>query len=385
VGNILYIDVCGGAAGDMLAGALIDLGWPLAELEGLVAVLGLPQVRLSAPAVEHSGIAGRRLEVEFPASQPHRHLSHVLEHLRGLPPEVGRAAAQVFERLAQAEARVHGVSPAEVHFHEVGAVDAMVDVAAFCGGLAWLGWPRVVCSPLPLGRGFVECAHGKLPLPAPAVLHLLAGRPITPWPGQQETVTPTGAALVSTLAQDFGGLPAMRLERVGVGGGSRIGDAGPNILRLLLGQEQAGLAADRVVEITCHLDDMTPEDLAIAMERLLAAGALDAAAAPLVMKKGRLGHRLTVLSPPHLAPELSAAVLRQTTSLGVRLQTLERRVLARQVVEVQSPWGPAKVKIASIDGQLRYHPEAQDVARICARTGLAPQQVRQELIRLAHA
>ncbi|RJX30461.1 MAG: nickel pincer cofactor biosynthesis protein LarC [Desulfarculus sp.] len=385
MGNILYIDVCGGAAGDMLAGALIDLGWPLAELEGLVAVLGLPQVRLSAPAVEHSGIAGRRLEVEFPASQPHRHLSHVLEHLRGLPPEVGRAAAQVFERLAQAEARVHGVSPAEVHFHEVGAVDAMVDVAAFCGGLAWLGWPRVVCSPLPLGRGFVECAHGKLPLPAPAVLHLLAGRPITPWPGQQETVTPTGAALVSTLAQDFGGLPAMRLERVGVGGGSRIGDAGPNILRLLLGQEQAGLAADRVVEITCHLDDMTPEDLAIAMERLLAAGALDAAAAPLVMKKGRLGHRLTVLSPPHLAPELSAAVLRQTTSLGVRLQTLERRVLARQVVEVQSPWGPAKVKIASIDGQLRYHPEAQDVARICARTGLAPQQVRQELIRLAHA
>ncbi|MEW5913654.1 MAG: nickel pincer cofactor biosynthesis protein LarC [Thermodesulfobacteriota bacterium] len=383
MGNLLYIDLCGGASGDMLAGALIDLGWPLAELQALVAALGLPEVKVSAQVVEHSGISCRRLTVECPAPQPHRHLSHVLEHLRGLPPEVGRAAGRVFERLAQAEARVHGMSPEEVHFHEVGAVDAMVDVAAFCGGLAWLGWPRVVCSPPPLGRGFVQCAHGKLPLPAPAVLHLLEGRPIAAWPGQQETVTPTGAALVSTLAQDFGGLPAMRLQRVGVGGGSRTGDAGPNILRLLLGQEEDGLAADRVVEITCHLDDMTPEELALAMERLLAAGALDVAAAPLIMKKGRLGHRLTVLSPPHLAPELAAATLRQTTSLGVRLQTLERRVLARRVQEVESPWGPARVKIASVDGQLRFHPEAEDVARICAQTGLAPQQVRLELIRLA--
>lgn len=383
MGNLLYIDACGGVAGDMLAGALFDLGWPLDELQGIVAAMGLEGVSVSAVAVEHSGIVAQRLEVGFPQEQPHRHLSHVLEHLRGLPEEIGVAASKVFKHLAEAEARVHGVSPAEVHFHEVGAVDAMVDVAAFCGGLAWLGWPRLVCSPLPLGRGFVDCAHGRLPLPVPAVLNLLEGVPSTTWEGDKETVTPTGAALVSTLSDSFGGLPAMGLQQVGVGGGSRQSTVAPNIVRLLWGEAGEAGAGTRVVEITCHLDDMTPEELAIAMERLLDYGALDVAASPLIMKKGRLGHQLIVLSEPHLADELARVVLEQTTSLGVRLTPLERRVLPREIIDLDTPWGPARVKKAILDGQARLHPEAEDVARICAYSGLPPQEIRLDLIRLA--
>ncbi len=385
---VLYIDACGGLAGDMLAGALLDLGWPLAELENLVEAMGLGGVRVSQVVVEHMGIQARRLQVEADADQPHRHLAQVLAILERLPRPVAEAAAGVFRRLAQAEARVHGTSPEEVHFHEVGAVDALVDVAAFCGSLAWLGWPRVVCSPLPLGRGYLECAHGRLPLPAPAVLELLADRPVRSWPAEEETVTPTGAALVSTLAGEFGAMPEMRLERVGVGGGSRPSSAGPNLVRLLLGEDAQGHGHGEVVEIICHLDDMSPEDLPMVIERLLAGGALDAAAAPLYMKKGRPGLMLMVVCSPEKTDELAGLVLSQTTSLGVRLRRLDRRTLYREVITVESPWGPARVKRARLPGAAgkgawRYHPEADEVARISRESGLAPAEVRARLIRLA--
>ena len=383
MGKVLYVDACGGAAGDMLAGALVDLGWPLAELSGRLQAMGLEGIGVSAATVEHQGIAAQRLVVEAPSGPAHRHLSHILELLARLPARVGEAAARVFRRLAEAEARVHDTSPEEVHFHEVGAADAIADVVAFCAGLDWLGWPRLVCSPLPLGEGFVQCAHGKLPLPAPAVLHLLEGAPVIPSGVQGETVTPTGAALLSTLADGFGRAPAMRLEKVGTGGGVRPSQGVPNILRLWLGREEEAAGRDQVVEIVCHLDDMSPEDLPVVIERLMAAGALDAAAAPLIMKKGRLGLSLCVLSPPDKGEQLAALVLEQTTSLGVRLRPVERRVLEREIVTVDSPWGPARVKRARVGGQWRVHPEADEVARIAAETGLPPQAVRARLTALA--
>jgi uncharacterized protein (DUF111 family) len=261
--KVLYVDACGGLSGDMLAGALLDLGWPLADLRALVARLDLGPVRLDEARVEHQGLAARRLLVDDGSghdhghahehahghghhhdhghhhghaprgNQPQRRLSDVLSLLARLPEAVGAPAARVFTRLAEAEARVHGKGVEEVHFHEVGAVDAIVDVTAFCAGLAWLGVERLVCSPLPLGRGFVRCAHGRLPLPAPAVLNLLAGAPVWEWPAAEETVTPTGAALVSTLAE-FAPLPAMRLLATGLGGGSRVSAHAPNVVRLLL-------------------------------------------------------------------------------------------------------------------------------------------------------
>lgn len=411
--RILYIDACGGLSGDMLAGALLDLGWPLAELQALVAALGLEGVELQRVDARHMGVAASRLGVKVhgvvpdqppqhdhghghhhhghhhdhghhhQGPQPRRGLPEILALLRRLPAEVGLPAARVFERLASAEAQVHGTTPQEVHFHEVGAVDAMVDVVAFCAGLHWLGVERVVCSPLPLGRGFVDCAHGRLPLPAPAVVNLLAGLPVVGWPAPVETVTPTGAALVSTLADGFGDMPAMRLLSQGWGGGSRPSQGGPNLVRLMLGEAAgAGLQEDSVAELVCHLDDQSPEDLPMIYERLLKEGALDVAAAPLIMKKGRPGLMLTVLCPPEHAEDMARLVLTQTTSLGLRLRLAERRVLPREQISVDTPWGPVLVKRARVGEGWRYHPEADEVARICRETGLAPGEVRGEIMRL---
>jgi uncharacterized protein (TIGR00299 family) protein len=272
-----------------------------------------------------------------------------------------------------------------VHFHEVGAVDAIVDVIAFCAGLVWLGSPLLICSSLPLGRGFVQCAHGRLPIPAPAVLNLLAGAPVWEWPAHEETVTPTGAALVSTLAE-FAAMPAMRLMATGLGGGSRVLAHAPNVVRLLLGEDGGmDVQADEVSELSCHLDDMSPEDLPMVFERLLAAGALDVAAAPLIMKKGRPGLSLTVLCPPAMAEEMAMLVLAQTTTLGLRLACLGRRVLPRNIVTVDSPWGQVRIKKARVGDGWRYRPEAEDVARICRETGLAPHEVRRGIELIAES
>ncbi len=380
--RVMYVDAVGGLAGDMLAGALLDLGWPLKELRRLVGLMGLAGVEVEEVRLQRRGLACRRLEVRVKDDQPHRHLSQVLELVRRLPEPVARRAEKVFRLLARAEAAVHGVEPEEIHFHEVGAADALVDVAAFCAGLEYFQVQRLVCSPLPLGRGFVDCAHGRLPLPAPAVVRLLEGKPVLPWPEEGETVTPTGAALVAALAQHFGDLPAMTLERSGLGAGTRQGEAAPNLVRLLLGQEGLERGHAELVEIVCNLDDMNPEDLPLALERLLEAGALDAYATPVYMKKGRPGLELTVLAPPHRARELAGLVLEQTSSLGVRLRPVGRRTLAREVVTLQSPWGPVRVKRARVADGWRYTPEADEVTRIARQTGLAPALVRERLAAL---
>jgi uncharacterized protein (TIGR00299 family) protein len=400
--KLLYIDACAGLSGDMLAGALLDLGWPLNDLKEKVAALGLGGVKLEAKRVDHQGISALRLSVDDDADQAtnhlpghthepehghhhhhhhhhHRHLPDILDLLAKLPPKVGDMAVKVFRRLAEAEAKVHGKNIDEVHFHEVGAVDAIVDVTAFCAGLAWLGVERVICSPLPLARGFFKCAHGRLPLPPPAVLNLLEGAPLVDWPEEVETVTPTGAALVSSAAHEYGSLPAMRLDRVGIGGGSRQGGYAPNIVRLMLGETVPADFADQgqVVEIICHLDDMHPEDLPLAYERLMEAGALDVAASPLLMKKGRAGLALTVMARPRDAQNLAALVLEATTSLGVRIRPVGRMMLPRRMVEVETPWGPVPVKLAQTASGERSHVEADVVMRICREQGLKPEQVRQ--------
>lgn len=380
--HILYIDAPAGLAGDMLAGAFFDLGWPLQELEELIAQTGLPGVRVSAVDETRSGMAAKRLQVEAGEDQPHRHLSQVKEILAKLPPRVAEPAGRVFDRLAQAEAAVHGISVEKVHFHEVGAIDAIVDVTAFCAGLNWLGADRVICSPLPLGRGFVNCAHGRIPLPAPAVLKLLEGLPTTSWPGENETVTPTGAALVSTLAHEFGALPAMSIKSSGCGAGTYQGSHIPNLVRMILGRESGKHGHGDVVEIVCNLDDMNPEDLPLAIERLLAAGALDAYAAPIYMKKGRPGLELVVIARPGQARELSRLVLEQTSSLGVRLRDCSRHTLEREIISLESPWGTVRVKKARIGGDYRYTPEADDVMKICRETGLTPLEVRQKVMEL---
>lgn len=379
--KVLYIDAIAGAAGDMLAGALVDLGWPLDELRGLVQRMELPEVELEAASASPHGIQAQRLVVKTHEHHPHRHLSHILEMLEKLPPEIGQKAAAVFTRLAQAEAKVHGTTPEEVHFHEVGAVDAIVDIVAFCAGITWLGAERIIASPLPLGRGFVDCAHGRIPLPAPAVVNLLADAPTREWPEQGETVTPTGAALITTLAHGFGPLPAMVIKGSGFGCGTRQGEYAPNVVRLILGEETGGRHCHEheVVEIVCNLDDVIPEDLPLVIERLMAAGALDAGLTPLIMKKGRPAFALTVMADPQKADELADLVLGLTPSLGVRMRAWRRRCLHREMLEVQTPWGPVRVKKAARPGGVSHKPEAEDVHRICTEHGLSPAQVRAEI------
>jgi pyridinium-3,5-bisthiocarboxylic acid mononucleotide nickel chelatase len=291
---------------------------------------------------------------------------------------------EVFERLARAEARIHGVPIERIHFHEVGALDALGDVVGVCAALESLGVSRVTCSPLPLGRGSVSTAHGAIPLPAPATVELLRGVPTFPYDVEWETVTPTGAALLATLVDEFGTLPALRPLAQGFGAGDDRRGPLPNALRALLGEAEPELARDHVAVLETHLDDMTPEHLAFLVERLHDAGALDASLAPLVMKKGRPGQALRVLALPSDAERLARLVLAESSALGVRMQRVPRLVLRRGARSVATPYGPIRVKLShGPDGASQVKPEYEACARAARRHGVAIAAVTRAAQRLA--
>jgi uncharacterized protein (TIGR00299 family) protein len=384
------VDAAGGASGDMLAGAMLDLGWPLEELEQLIAELGLSkEVKVSLAHPVHSGITSSRLHVEvlsanhhirISESHHHRHLHDIITVLSSLPSGVSARAIAVFQRLARAEAKVHGVDMEEINFHEVGAVDSIVDIVAFCAALNWLQPDQIICSPLPLGSGFIDCAHGMIPLPAPAVVELLKDVPVHSWPEQAETVTPTGAALLVSTADAFGPLPAFSIRKIGTGGGSRLSQIMPNILRLLWGENALPFARDVISELTCNLDDYNPEDIPLLYELLFNAGALDVAAVNLLMKKNRPGLQLQVICATDTTEKLAAILLSQGSSLGVRVENKERRILAREIFTLATPWGQVRIKKVDPGTGMRFHPEAEDVLNICRATGLNPLVVRQKIL-----
>jgi uncharacterized protein (TIGR00299 family) protein len=343
-----YLDCFSGVSGDMLLGALLDVGLPEAVLREVVAALRLNGVTLeiSRPVVQ--GFAATRVQVHVPCHDhehhhAHRHLAEITTLLdrAGLEPVVRARALAVFTRLAAAEAAVHGTTPDRIHFHEVGADDAMVDIVGTVAGLAWLGVDRLVCSPLPLTSGWVACAHGEVPLPAPAVCRLLADVPVYGEDLRQELVTPTGAALVRELAAGFGPLPPLRLERTGYGAGMKErSDGRPNLLRLLLGDSLEVAEAQRVEVLETHLDDWNPEFWPYLSDRLMAAGALDVCLVPMHMKKGRPGFLLRVITAPAATQPLIELVFRETTAIGLRRRSEERVTLERTTVTVATPWGP---------------------------------------------
>jgi uncharacterized protein (DUF111 family) len=257
-----------------------------------------------------------------------------------------------------------------------------VDIVAFCAALDWLKPDKIICSPLPLGYGWVQCAHGTIPLPAPAVLALLNGVPVHSWPEQVETVTPTGAALLVTLADEFGPMPSFTITGSGIGGGSRLSEHMPNLLRLLVGEDSSFPSHDFITELTCNLDDYNPEDLPLLYERLFAAGALDVAALNLLMKKNRPGLQLQIICPPGQTESLAELVLQQSSTLGVRIENKPRRLLKREIFALPTPWGEVKIKKVSPfpeKASLRFHPEAEDVLAICRQTGLSAWEVRQKI------
>jgi hypothetical protein len=371
----VLVDCFSGASGDMLLGALIDAGVAVEDLRAGLASLPVRGWSLSAEPARQHGLGGTRAKVVLDErDQPHRGLPEILTILRSseLPPAVLDRAAAVFTRLAEVEAGIHGTSVEEVEFHEVGAIDAIVDVAGVVLGfhLLEVDWERIACDGVPLGSGWVRSAHGRLPVPAPATLELVrrAGMPVraSPAPGETgELVTPTGAALLTVLSRPgVSGGPA-QVERVGYGFGTRE-PAWPNAVRLVVGAASTdpGLLSDRVVEIQTNLDDASPEELGFAMEQLLAGGALDVAFSPLQMKKNRPGVLVRVLARPNDGQRLAAMVLEHTSALGVRVQTIERLIARRTERVVSTPWGPVRVKVKLLGNAEIVAPEYEDCARL---------------------
>jgi uncharacterized protein (TIGR00299 family) protein len=382
VARAIYFDCFSGASGDMLLGALLDAGLSLPDLRSGLAFLPIEGWGLDADSVEQRGIHGTRARVvlEQP-DQPHRGLGEVLRILQSasLPPPVLERSAAVFTRLAEVEAEIHGTSTEEVEFHEVGAIDAIVDITGVVLGLHLLGvdWQHISCSALPTGSGWARSAHGPLPVPAPATLELLrrASAPLrttppTPTP-PGELLTPTGAALLTELAR-FDQPPLKRVDNVGYGFGTRE-LPWPNAVRVWLGEASLvthDLERDQVAQLETNLDDTTPEELGFAMERLLEAGALDVAFSPLQMKKNRPGVLLRVLARPQDALRMAELLLEHTTALGTRVQTIERLIARRSQRTVSTPWGDVRVKLKLLGERAIAAPEYEDCARLARDAGV---------------
>ena len=385
--TVLYLDLFSGASGDMLLAALLDLGLPLEKLTSTLGLMRLSGYDLSAEKKITHGLSGTRLTVRDDLdAHPARHMPEVRELIQssGLSAWVKKTSVAIFERLARAEAGVHGVPVEKVHFHEIGAVDSLVDIVGFAVGLELLGVQEVRSSPVPLGSGTIQTAHGLLPVPAPATAALLAevGAPTRPHPAETEIVTPTAAALLAELATFS--FPPLTLRRIGYGIGAKE-LPWANVVRAFLGDtaepDQDGGSgqdgADATVLIECNIDDSTGEELGFAMERLFAAGALDAWFTPIQMKKNRPGVMLSVLARPSDSAALAAAVLRDTSTLGVRISPpLSRLVCDREMREVTTAWGVVRVKVKLLNGvALSAAPEYEDCARIAREHGIPLRQV----------
>jgi pyridinium-3,5-bisthiocarboxylic acid mononucleotide nickel chelatase len=349
--TLAYIDCASGISGDMTLGALVDAGAELAAIQAGIDSLGLPSCRLMANEVKRQAFRAVQITVEYVPEHVHRHLHHITAMIdrSRLSPRQKDVAGRIFLRLAQAEAKVHGTTIEKVHFHEVGAVDSIADIVGTAIGWDLLNIDRLVVSPVPTGYGFVTIAHGRCSIPAPATAELLTGVPLAASDIEAELTTPTGAAILATLGDEFGPVPSMRITRIGYGAGSRDQKSQPNLLRLLLG-EPAELrnALETVWTLETQLDDTSGELVGYCTGLLLEAGALDVYTTAVQMKKNRPGVLLTVLCHPPDVERLEAILFRQTPTLGVRRWPAKRRALARRRHEVATPWGP-------IDGVL-WHP-----------------------------
>jgi pyridinium-3,5-bisthiocarboxylic acid mononucleotide nickel chelatase len=382
--RIAHFDCFSGISGDMTLGALVSAGWPFERLESLPRRLGLEGVRVATEPARRGPFAATRIVVSVERDQPHRHLRHVVAAIEAgeIGAGVKERARAVFTRLAAAEAAVHGSTPEKVHFHEVGAADALVDVVGAVEGLESLGVERVYASPPRLGGGTVESEHGVIPVPAPATLELLRGVPVELGPLPIELTTPTGAALLATLVADWAGPPAFRLERTGTGAGTRDPREWPNVLRVMIGEAAGGPALRRrVAVLETALDDENPQVIAALVPQLLGDGALDAMLVPTVMKKGRPGVWLTVIAEPGAADALAARLLTETSSLGVRLRFDERYELARRIEQVETSYGSIAVKVASLpDGGERAVPEFESVRAAAERAGRPLREVAEAAV-----
>jgi uncharacterized protein (TIGR00299 family) protein len=371
--KIAYLDCASGISGDMTLGALVDAGVELGALNEAVGSLGLPGLRLVASEVKKRGFRATQVVVEHEHEHVHRHLHHILEMIdRGrLTERQKELARRIFTRLAEAEAKVHGTSIEKVHFHEVGAADSIGDIVGAAVGWDLLGAGRIVASPVPTGTGKIKIAHGVMNVPAPATAELLKGIPLAESSIPFELTTPTGAAIVATLAESFGPMPAMKIERIGCGAGQRDLDDQPNLLRLLVGEtveNENNATRETVWVLETNLDDLSGELIAYATTRLLEAGALDVYTTAIQMKKNRPGVTLTVLCRSAEVETMESILFAETTTLGVRRWPAQRHVLERRAHRVQTPWGPVEGKLGWQDGEApRFSPEFESCRTIATQ------------------
>jgi pyridinium-3,5-bisthiocarboxylic acid mononucleotide nickel chelatase len=381
--KLAYFDCFSGISGDMVLGALVDAGVDAGALEAELRKLHLSGWTISAERVKRRALFATQVKVAAHEHQHHhRGLSEILGMIEqaGLAPRAADRAARIFRRLGEAEAKVHQIPIEKVHFHEVGAVDSIVDIVGAAIGFELLGVDRFACSSLDVGAGRVETEHGVLPVPAPAAAELLKDAPTFSSGIERELVTPTGAAIATTLASEFATMPPMRVRAIGYGAGSADLDEQPNALRIFVGEalekESAGRWDQPVTVIEANLDDMSPQIYGYFVERALAAGALDIFSASVQMKKNRPGQLVTVLCEPSLASQLIDLIFRETTTIGVRTYEARRRTLERESVPVSTPFGEIRIKVSRLNGTvLNASPEYEDCQRIAAEKGIPLKQV----------
>lgn len=369
--RIAYLDCASGISGDMTLGALIDAGVDLATVQAGIDSLGLPDCRLVTSEVKKKGFRAVQLVVEHPPEHAHRHLHHIEEMIdrSTLSDRQKNLARRIFHRVAEAEAKVHGTTIEKVHFHEVGAVDSIADIVGAAIGWDLLGVDRIVCSPVPTGQGFVNIAHGRCAIPAPATAELLAGVPLAASEVEAELTTPTGAAIVSTVADFFGPLPAMTIDRIGYGAGQRDLEEQANLLRLLVGQTTEPTSAatqhDRVTMLQTNLDDVSGELVGYCIDRLWDVGALDVYTTAIQMKKHRPGVLLSVLCQDSAIAAIEEVLFRETGTLGIRRSSVTRDKLDRESTTVNTPWGVVQGKLSRRgDGQIRFSPEYESCRKV---------------------
>jgi pyridinium-3,5-bisthiocarboxylic acid mononucleotide nickel chelatase len=377
--TILYLDCQAGISGDMTVGALLDLGVPLEHLRAELDKLALPadSYSLSASRTERQHMSALKFDVAVHDHHTHRHYAGIDAMIAdsALAETVKERARAIFRRLAEAEALVHGVPVEEVHFHEVGAIDSIVDIVGTAICLEYLDVEAIYTAPLPLGGGFVESAHGRLPVPAPATAELMRGMAVHGDCGEGERVTPTGAAILAALVTASGTRPAMTLTKVGSGAGAKDFSDRPNILRAFLGTS-AVAGSEEVVEVSCNLDDVTPEVIGYVQELLLESGALDVWLAPVQMKKGRPGTVLSFLCAPPDLERLAALLMAETGTLGVRYSSLRRIVQSRRIEARDTQFGPVRFKV----GEFGEKPEYEDCRRIARERGIPCRDIMQQLL-----
>ncbi len=376
--KIAYLDCASGISGDMTLGALVDAGVDLATLNAGVQSLGLPGVRLVATPVKKKGFRATQITVEHEPEHKHRHLHHITAMIdnSAITSRQKDLAHRIFRRLAEAEAKVHNSTIEKVHFHEVGAVDSIADIVGAAIGWDLLAAERIVASAVPTGSGFVEIAHGRCSIPAPATAELLHGVPLATSSVVCELTTPTGAAILATLVDNYGPLPSMTIERIGYGAGQRDLEEQANLLRLVVGQANDSQSDERLWIVETNLDDTSGEVIGHAIAQLWSAGALDVFTTPIQMKKNRPGVTLTVLCPLEVVPAIEGLLFRETTTLGIRRHEVLRRKLRREATEVDTPWGTVAGVAAWLDGNTaRFSPEYESCRQLAEQHHVALRDV----------